>query len=363
VSHFALVGTLEPELWEAFVQQHPKGTIFHTPAMYAVFQATRHYTPYFLAAINPHGEVIALLLAVRIQTLPDPLGWVSSRSIWYAEPLCTEDDLGLAALTALIRRHDQDMRHRVLFTEVRPIWPAGAEREALESCGYTYYAYLNFMLDLTRPPEQIFNGMIKSCRADIRRSKKRGLIVDEQNTPVGVDLLYHFASLSYDRSRVPLADRSLFDAALRLLPPGTARIFIAYYEGTPLAADIILYYKQLVYAWYGGVQRVRGVAPVECLTWHGIEQGCRGGYTHYDFGGAGVPDEPYGPRDFKAKFGGELVNYGRYRKIYNPRKLALAEHAYELRRTLQKHWHTLHQRITTKGEPHATPATPPTEGA
>ncbi len=358
MSAFAIVGTLDEHVWEAFVLQHPKGTIFHTPAMYNVFAATHHYTPYFLAAMDTQGEVLALLLAVRIQTMPDPLGWISSRSICYAEPICRADEAGIAALTALIRRHDKDMYHRVLFTEVRPIWEPGPERLALEACGYEYYEYLNFIMDLARPADEIFNGMIKSCRADIRRSKKRGLTVEEVNTPEGVDLLYHFASLSYERSRVPLADKSLFDAALRLLPAGVPRIFVAYHEGAPLAADIILYYKNLVYAWYGGVQRVRGVSPVECLTWHGIEQGCTEGFTHYDFGGAGRPDEEYGPRDFKAKFGGELVNYGRYRRIYDPRKLALAERAYALRREIQLRWREFRQRQgTPAGEAHEPVAT------
>ena len=34
--------------------------------------------------------------------------------------------------------------------------------------------------------------------------------------------------------------------------------------------------------------------------------------------GAGSPDENYGVRDFKARFGGELVEYGRFKKILNP---------------------------------------------
>ncbi|NJK78480.1 MAG: peptidoglycan bridge formation glycyltransferase FemA/FemB family protein [Chloroflexaceae bacterium] len=355
MSEFAIVETLDTDRWEAFVQQHPKGTIFHTHYMQEVFRQTKNYTPYFLAAINAQREVLALLAAVRVQTLPDPLGWIASRSIWYAEPICRDDEAGIAALVALIRQHDRMLRHKVLFTEIRPIWEAGAERVALERCGYEYYDYLNFMGDLTSSAEDLWNGMIKTCRADIRRSKKRGMHVEEMNTQEGVDVLYHFTQMSYERSRVPLADISMFQAAVRVLQPHTmVRIFIAYQEDkTPLAADIILFYKDLVYAWYGGVQRVKGVFPVECLTWHEIELGKQLGFAHYDFGGAGKPDEPYGVRDFKAKFGAPLVNYGRYRKVYSQWKLELAERAYELRRELQGRWHEWKTRRTT-GEQQAS---------
>jgi lipid II:glycine glycyltransferase (peptidoglycan interpeptide bridge formation enzyme) len=34
--------------------------------------------------------------------------------------------------------------------------------------------------------------------------------------------------------------------------------------------------------------------------------------------GAGKPDEPYGVRDFKAEFGGELVERGRFLCIRKP---------------------------------------------
>jgi hypothetical protein len=39
-------------------------------------------------------------------------------------------------------------------------------------------------------------------------------------------------------------------------------------------------------------------------------------------------------REYKAKFGGELVCYGRYRKVYSPWKLRLAERAYQFGRTV-----------------------------
>jgi lipid II:glycine glycyltransferase (peptidoglycan interpeptide bridge formation enzyme) len=71
---------------------------------------------------------------------------------------------------------------------------------------------------------------------------------------------------------------------------------------------------------------------VDYLTWHEIAWSCDHGIARYDFGGAGWPDKPYGVREYKARFGGDLVCYGRYRKIYSRWKLALAERAYELGR-------------------------------
>ena len=51
------------------------------------------------------------------------------------------------------------------------------------------------------------------------------------------------------------------------------------------------------------------------------------GFDLFDFGGAGRPDEHYGPREFKAKFGGELVDFGRDVLVHTPMRLRLSRPA------------------------------------
>jgi serine/alanine adding enzyme len=57
--------------------------------------------------------------------------------------------------------------------------------------------------------------------------------------------------------------------------------------------------------------------PSILATWAPIEYAARNDLRFFDFMGAGKPDEDYGVREFKSKFGGKQVNYGRYQKIYN----------------------------------------------
>ena len=54
------------------------------------------------------------------------------------------------------------------------------------------------------------------------------------------------------------------------------------------------------------------------------------GYDIFDFGGAGTPKKSYGVRDYKKKFGGKLVNYGRYEEIRRPLKFATANVGFKL---------------------------------
>jgi lipid II:glycine glycyltransferase (peptidoglycan interpeptide bridge formation enzyme) len=109
-----------------------------------------------------------------------------------------------------------------------------------------------------------------------------------------------------------------------------ARVGDAY-----IAASVELLYKGVIYGWYGGVDRAYTEhTPGELLMWHILKWGAEDGCSLYDFGGAGKPDEEYGVRDFKAKFGGELVCYGRNTYIHAPRLLRLSELGYGVYRHL-----------------------------
>jgi len=58
--------------------------------------------------------------------------------------------------------------------------------------------------------------------------------------------------------------------------------------------------------------------PNDVLPWHIFLWGKQNGFKVFDFGGAGKPNIPYGVRDYKLKFGGKLVNFGRFELIHKP---------------------------------------------
>ena len=58
--------------------------------------------------------------------------------------------------------------------------------------------------------------------------------------------------------------------------------------------------------------------PNDLIPWEVFLWGKEHGFELFDFGGAGKPNKPYSVRDYKLKFGGELVNYGRFEKVHKP---------------------------------------------
>ena len=69
-----------------------------------------------------------------------------------------------------------------------------------------------------------------------------------------------------------------------------------------------------IYEWYvcGLDEDFRECYSSVVATYAAIEYAKEHGLSLFDFMGAGKPDIPYGVRDFKMEFGGELVEHGRY---------------------------------------------------
>ncbi|NCA85222.1 MAG: peptidoglycan bridge formation glycyltransferase FemA/FemB family protein, partial [Clostridia bacterium] len=82
--------------------------------------------------------------------------------------------------------------------------------------------------------------------------------------------------------------------------------------------------------------RSRHIYPSVLATWAAIDYAIKTGYRQFDFMGVGKPNVPYGVRDFKMRFGGTVVNYGRYIRINNKFIYMLAEFGYNILSLMKK---------------------------
>ena len=320
------------ELWDAYVDSHPRGSVFHLSDTIRSFDDAKNHSAFACAAINSADEIVALVSAVKIATLKLG-GKMTSRSVCFAEPICDDSEEGRHGLRVLIDKLDRSLGRESLFTEVRPIHDPGVEQHILTSAGYEFESYLNYVVDTTFDADVLWKRLSKSSRNKIRRSCRRGVEIRRDESDQGVEVMHELVCESYRRSRMPTPPLCLFRAAKEHLGD-RIQIRIASHDGRDVAAGIGLVYRDRFYAWYGGGLRLSSIVPFDCLTWDEIEWSASHGLAHYDFGGAGWPDEPYGPRDFKAKFKGDLVSYGRYRKAYYPARLRVAEAAFNTLRRL-----------------------------
>lgn len=338
LGEYRIVNRLDEKAWRQFVDWHPQGNIFHTPEMFSVFAQAKGFVPTVWAVVHNNGQIEALFLPVLV-SLNDLLGPLTRRAISYGSVLCSPTTAGRQALALLLKTYVRENRTTCLYTELRNMSDLRGEQLLLREEGFQYEEYLNYMIDLSPSSEKVFEKIGARTRKNLTRGLKKGLVTMQPVTDRGqIEICYELLRKSYQNARVPLADRSLFKAAFELLhTKQMIRFVLAYVGDTPAAVSIELLYKDTVLGWYGGVDRTYSkYMPYDLLMWQVLEWGAEHGYRFYDFGGAGKPDEPYGVRDHKGKFGGKLVGYGRNIYVHMPLTLWLSSQGYQFVRKFFK---------------------------
>lgn len=329
-----VVRQLDEGLWREFVESHPQSQIFHTPEMFEVFSRTKGCRPTFWAAVDDDNRPLALLLPVEITLMNGPLRRFTSRAVGYGSVLCAPGPQGEIALEQLLLVYQQTVGKNLLFTELRNLSDLEALQPILNKCGFAYEEHLNFMLDLDKPQKEIWESIRSNARRNIHKARKSQVVIEEINDPQRIPGIYALLRGVYRRIQVPLADISLFQSAFALLHrKGMMEILVAKVGDADIGVLTLLLHKDIVTYWYTGTLReYSSYRSGDLLVWHALEWGNQHGFRVLDFGGAGKPDEEYGVREFKAKFGGALVSYGRNVCLHAPLIFRASKTAYQLAR-------------------------------
>ena len=314
--------------WSEFVYNHPRGNIFQTPEMAEVYKRTKNYEPITLAAIDTkNDEIVAVLQAVVTKEMSGFLGKFSARSIIQGGPLFIENENGIEALKVLMDQYDKIAQKKALYTEIRNMWDISEISSILNVLNYAYEDHLDILIDLTKSKEELWAELSKSRRRFIRKAREKGVTIEEIKNRNLIPTFYDLLQQTYKNARIPLADITLFESAFdTLYQKNMLNFFLAKHKDKYIGGIMSPMYKGIIYEWYVcGSREYSKLYPSEMVTWHPIEWGSDNGFHTFDFLGAGIPTEEYGVREFKRQFGGKLVNFGRYTKVYSPMKMKIAE--------------------------------------
>lgn len=303
--------------WSLFVSQHLYGNIFQTPEMYEIYKNTQNYEPIVICIENDKNEILGILLAVIIKQHSSYLGFLTARSIILGGPLVKDDNEEI--LNEILVEYKKKIKGKAIFTQIRNIRDWNKTKYIFDKNGFVYEEHLDILIDLT----QSVNDLWQSCTRDRRKNIKRGLSsleIKEINNLNDIDNIYKLIYSVYKRVKLPLPNINFFiNSFVTLNKKGFIKIFGSFINRNLIGVRIVLCYKDLIYDWYAGADdSFLEYRPNDVLLWYIFLWGKDNNFKFFDFGGAGKPNKPYGVRDYKLKFGGQLVNFGRFELVHKP---------------------------------------------
>jgi len=186
-----------------------------------------------------------------------------------------------------------------------------------------------YLIDLSRPQEELWQRLAPHCRTHVRRAEREGFLVREAQGPEDLEKIYRLHLMTYHKNGIPPHPQAYFRFIWeRFAALGLARIFVAEREGRLVAANNQACYKKALSGWTAASRADLPTGGVNnLLHWAAIKQARQEGCLWYE-SGEGWPNagrgKAKGLTGFKKSFGGEL--YPAYRgRIYPGRIGRLAD--------------------------------------
>jgi serine/alanine adding enzyme len=310
------LGKRHSEIWNEFVKNHPHGNLFQTYYFFELHLGIKNYSPFAYGIIKDR-KIIGLVVGVIQFNFFFPLKNFTKRAIIVGGPLIQNNDEKI--LDFLLCEVSKKIKNEVIYTQFRNLWDYHNSSAVFNKHSFSYQPHLNIINDLTQNEENIRQKINKNKRGNFNKSRNKGTqfieIQELEDYNNAVELIIH----AYKRIGLPCPNKEYFFKAFSLLNPlGILKTFIAVYEKEIVGVRIELCYNEKVYDWYAGSNdKHNNKYPNDFLLYNIIFWSKLNNYSKFDFGGAGTPEIPYRVRDHKMKFGGDLVEYGRFECIHS----------------------------------------------
>ena len=304
--------------WDALVKASSVATWFQTREAFNFFDSLS-FMEAFVVAVDTDGVLKGLAVGY-IQKDGGKVKQFLSRRAIILGGLLLADDITDEELKALLVALKENLKRKVIYIETRNFNDYSRWRKVFEEYGFGYEPHYNVQVD-TSSLDAVNGRLDRNRRRNIKKAVENGIVIDESSKEEEVKAFYsQLEELYRTKVKSPLYPYEFF---MKLKNLSSSRFFMAKNaEGVMLGGLVCVALEgRAIYAWAacGDDQNNRSLSPSVMANYSGICHAAEHGFPRFDFMGAGKPgDGGYGVRDFKLKFGGELVEYGRFVYVCSP---------------------------------------------
>lgn len=310
-------------------------SFFQSPEAYELYEPF-DWAESVVLAVEEDGILTGVVVATLQHEGHGLMRHLTSRAIINGGPLL-DNAITKEALTALLTTTINILKKRSVYIETRNFNDYSRWRTIFENCVFKYQPHYNFHID-TSTPQTAWERFQKSRRRTIRRALEAGVCIEEwKEGDNSIITFYNILSNLYKtKIHTPLPPLKFF---LELGSKPFGKIFLIHTSDNQVIGGqvCVLLESRAIYAWYCcGMDKVfPQYHPSVMANYSGIKYATDNSIPMFDMMGAGSPDDGgYGVRDFKAQFGGQLVEHGRFLYLCRPLIYKTAKLALRIRKKL-----------------------------
>lgn len=301
--------------WKELIERSPVASYFQTPECFE-FYSTLSFIKPFVFGVSENNKLVGILSGYITANGNFVKRYFSKRAIVCGGAML-DSDISEAAIKELLNSARKALKRKVIYLEIRNYNNYADYRQIFESCGFSYSPHLNFHVT-TPDVETALKNLSTTRRREIKLSVKSGAEWNETKKPEDIKAYYRILEDLYKKKvRTPLFPLEFFE---KLIQHSDGKLFVIKLNNEIIGGSVCVALPgKILYEWFvcGQDGQFKNVYPSTIATWAAIEYASKNEFMRFDMMGAGKPDDGYGVREFKSKFGGELVQYGRFKIINN----------------------------------------------
>ena len=302
-----------------------EATIFQS-TYWAEYLKKRGEKPFFILAQDEHDREAGLLLYSKGKLKNLPLvGSLSAYYHWLYGPLILEKEKEALVFNVMLNFLESEARREKIYCIANAFPPIFRDNEGyFNHFGFTGRPVGTFVVDLRKPENLLWSSIKKEARHCVRKALTNNVIVVDVSDEEGLLEYYKLYRDFRKKSKLQAMPFSNFQAMWDIFfKRKFLKIFTAKLNGKPMAGIMALVYNGVIYelsvaeSEFG---RESKLYPNDLLKWHVIKWGSENKCNFFNL--AGVELESTSTRAagifrYKAKWGGELVKFHVYTRIYS----------------------------------------------
>ena len=302
---------IDKQDWRLLAETSPLSTWFQTDEAYRFYQSVSDMCA-FVYGVMEEDKLVGVIVGYTTQEKCKLKQYFTARAIVVGGPLLDEN-ISESALTMLLQTVKMQ-QGEAIYIETRNLHDYSRWKTVFKANGFAYQPHLNIQVTCNA-----MHTMSEQRQRQVKKAIKNGAEICEASSEQEIRDWYQILHQLYrQKVRTPLCSEAFF---LQFYRNGVGKYLLVKYDGKVIGGMVCpIFAGKAIYEWYvcGLDEAYREQYPSVMATYAAIEYAKQNDISMFDFMGAGVPDQPYGVRDFKMEFGGEAVEYGRYLHIRKP---------------------------------------------
>jgi serine/alanine adding enzyme len=279
-------------------------------------------------------EEIKALCVVTCQHESGLLNYFSRRAIIYGGPVIRKE-CDSTYLEFLLKSIQDKFRRKAIYIETRNLHDYSDYMETFTDCNWNYLPYLNYLVDCS-DKDTLFQRLGNNRKRQIRKAVSSGVEIKEALNNNEIDEFYLILRNFYKKKvKKPLLPKEFFNQLVRR---NLGKILLVWYSNKIIGGIICpILNSSTIYEFYvcGLDEEYKDQHPSVLATWAAMTYANTNNIKVFDFMGAGPRNSSYGVRDFKARFGGQEIESGRFISINNHILYSLGKFYIQIRQKIK----------------------------